>query len=60
MRSNRPRQRIRILLCRLPMDLLRASIVFFATKAGKTKIRLVVAHETSLAVAFQDVDVTIS
>ena len=33
---------------------------FYAAKAGKTKVRLVVAHETSLAVAFQDVDVVVS
>ena len=33
---------------------------FFAIKAGKTKIRLLMAHESSLAVAFQDVDVIVS
>lgn len=33
---------------------------FYALKAGKTKIRLVLAHKTSLAVAFQDVNITIS
>jgi hypothetical protein len=32
---------------------------FFAMKAGKTKIRLLVAHATLLTVAFQDVDVKI-
>ena len=33
---------------------------FHAAMAGTTTIRLVVAHETSLAVAFQDVDVIVS
>jgi hypothetical protein len=32
---------------------------FFAMKAGKTKIRLVLAHAESLAVGFQDVDIVV-
>jgi len=33
---------------------------FYAAKARETKVRLVVAYKTSLAVAFQDVDIVVS
>lgn len=32
---------------------------FFAMRAGVTMVRLVLAHESTLAIGFQDVDVTI-